>query len=360
MSNPFNPGGKKTILTIDGGGARGIIPLMALLKLEAETGQTCHELFDFVGGTSVGALIAAGLAVGRTAAEMIELYERFIQTIFKIDYLRVLFRHGLRYIYDKTAMRDLLREYVGEVRLGDVEKAVLITVKDMARAETIFFVNKGPGAALVKDFSLIQVAEASASAPVYFQPMGDAVDGGVGAYGNVCYVTTVEAMVYLSQDDPSWLEPDNVIHCSYGTGIPSNRHPRGAVKQWLPLGWPLWIIGEGLDEAMDVNVQVTVRHYDDRIDFRRYQLSLMDDVVRYELGVPIPPGLKSNDLGLDSASPAQVELMKEIGRAFAENLDFSLTGQELHLTPPLGSAGYPYRSRLPALTTAELQAMFDA
>ncbi len=68
MPIDFNPQKKKTMLTIDGGGARGIIPLMALHRLEQDTGQICHELFDLVGGTSVGALIAVGSAAGRTAA----------------------------------------------------------------------------------------------------------------------------------------------------------------------------------------------------------------------------------------------------------------------------------------------------
>ena len=141
----FNPLGKKTILTVDGGGARGIIPLMALLKLELDTGQPCHELFDFVGGTSVGAIIAGGIAAGLTAAQIIELYERFIHTIFKLDYGAVLFRHGLRYLYDKTELRRLLKEYLGETPLGELRQGVLLTVKDMARAETIFFVNRGRG-----------------------------------------------------------------------------------------------------------------------------------------------------------------------------------------------------------------------
>ncbi|GAB4571772.1 MAG: hypothetical protein Kow0077_09390 [Anaerolineae bacterium] len=353
----FNPQGKKTLLTVDGGGARGIIPLMVLKRLEDVTGQRANELFDFVGGTSVGALIAAGLAAGRSASEMIELYDRFVQLIFKKDWLAIIFKHGLRYLYDKDEMRALLLDYVGDVRLNDLETIILLTVKDMARAETIFFVNRGPGAAVTGHASLARVAEASATAPVYFEPLGDAVDGGVGTYGNACYVATVEALEYLGE--PGW-EDGNIIHVSLGTGLSLQRLERGEARRWMPWQWPLWVVDELLEEATDNNVRLTVRHYGDRIDFRRYQVSLYDDIVRGELGVAIPPGVVTNDLGMDSASPEAVMVMREIGKHFAAGIDFSLTGKQL-LEPgnaPPGYAGAPYRpARLPALTPEEVDRM---
>lgn len=360
MAIDFNPQGKKTILTVDGGGARGLIPLMALARLERETGQTCHDLFDFMGGTSVGAIIAASLAAGCTANDVIQNYKDFIGPIFKRDYFAIAFRHGFRYIYDKTALREMLRRCLGDKTLADLDHALLLTVKDMARSETIFFVNRGPGAAATQNASLVEVVEASSSVPVFFEPVGDGIDGGIGSFANVCYAATVEALEYFSQEDPAWVQPDNVIHCSFGTGISSNRVPRSQAKTWLPTGWPLWMIDEGLKEAIDVNVQATVRQYGDRIDFRRYQFSLEDQVVRQELGVTIPPGLSSNNLGLDTISPAHLQLMEDIGNAFADGLDFTKDGQWLADNPPTGAAGYPYPSRLPPLTPAVVRQMFDA
>jgi patatin-like phospholipase/acyl hydrolase len=229
----FNPQHKKTILTVDGGGVRGIIPLMALLKLERDSGRPCRDLFDFVGGTSVGALIAGAIAVGKSAAEIVEIYQRFVHAIFKMDYVAIAFRHGFRYLYDKTALRGLLRDTLGDVRLNDLPVAVLFTVKDVARGETIFFVNRGPGAAATGHARLAQVIEASAAAPIYFEPVGDGVDGGVGVYGNTCYVATVEAMEYMSRGDPGWRD-GNVIHCSFGTEMSSERRSAGR-RGWLPL-----------------------------------------------------------------------------------------------------------------------------
>ena len=65
----FNPYQKDVILSIDGGGMRGIIALAILCWLEEQTGRPAYELFKLVGGTSTGALICAGLAVGMSAAK---------------------------------------------------------------------------------------------------------------------------------------------------------------------------------------------------------------------------------------------------------------------------------------------------
>ncbi len=353
----FNPEGKQTMLTIDGGGARGIISLMILRQLEERTGQTVNQLFDFIGGTSVGALIAAGIAAGHNATELIELYDRFVQLIFKKDWLAIVFKHGLRYLYDKQEMRRLLYDFVGDRKLADLDKIILLTVKDMARAETIFFVNRGPGAAATAHASLAKVAEASATAPVYFQPLGDTVDGGVGTYGNACYVATVEALHYLGEP---W-KAGNIIHVSLGTGLPVNSLARGEVQRWMPWQWPFWVIGELLDEAADNNVRMTMRHFSDQIDFRRYQVSLDDTVVREELGVAIPEGMRTRDLGLDSASPQAVEVMREIGKRYAAGIDFSMNGEQLRdpANAPPGYGGYPYRpARLPDLTPEDVDRMF--
>ncbi|MBN1286414.1 MAG: patatin-like phospholipase family protein [Anaerolineae bacterium] len=358
MPITLNPEGKKAVLSIDAGGARGILPVMSLVKLEEATGQKCHDLFDFVAGTSVGAMIAGAVAVGDLAAgEMVELYDRFVSTILKIDYFALVFRHMFRFLFDKAKLRELLYHYFGDVTLGQLDRAILIPVKDMHRAETIFFVNRGPGAPICDDFPLAQVVEASISAPVFFEPYGDAVDGGVGTFGNVCYTATVEAMEYLRYDDLNWKD-DNILHLSFGTGMSSKSLPRGAVRYWLPWQWPLWLLNEAMEEASDTSIRLTLRHYRDRMDFRRYQVSLSDDVVKSELGVEIPPGLSSNKLRLSSSKPEQVKLMKDIGAAFAKNLDFALTGEQLIQNPPPGYGGCPYPSRLPPLDTQRLKDMF--
>src|SRR5215467_4774625 len=74
--------GKRRILSIDGGGIRGIIPASTLVALETQLGKPVREVFDFVAGTSTGALIAAGVAAGVPAARMLEIYTERADEIF--------------------------------------------------------------------------------------------------------------------------------------------------------------------------------------------------------------------------------------------------------------------------------------
>ena len=64
----------KRILSIDGGGIRGIIPASTLVTLEQQLGKPVRECFDFVAGTSTGALISAAVAAGVPATRILEIY----------------------------------------------------------------------------------------------------------------------------------------------------------------------------------------------------------------------------------------------------------------------------------------------
>jgi patatin-like phospholipase/acyl hydrolase len=71
----LKPEGKRLMLSIDGGGAKGYMTLRCLAKLEEMTGQPAYEIFDCYAGTSTGSLIAAGLAVGLNAQQLIGIYK---------------------------------------------------------------------------------------------------------------------------------------------------------------------------------------------------------------------------------------------------------------------------------------------
>jgi hypothetical protein len=73
---------RRFLLSIDGGGIRGLIPIIALVKLESTTGQLTREIFSFVAGTSSGAIIAAAIAAGIPAAHIRDLYLKRACEIF--------------------------------------------------------------------------------------------------------------------------------------------------------------------------------------------------------------------------------------------------------------------------------------
>ncbi len=72
----------KRILSIDGGGIRGIIPAATLVALEQQWNKPARECFDFLAGTSTGALIAAALAAGLPATQILDIYVKRSSEIF--------------------------------------------------------------------------------------------------------------------------------------------------------------------------------------------------------------------------------------------------------------------------------------
>jgi hypothetical protein len=106
---------------------------------------------------------------------------------------------------------------------------------------------------------------------------------------------------------------------SFGTG----RRPHNIdADEASILDWGLWILAELLEDSGDWQTYVTRREYGEngRVDFRRYQLDLALDVMDY-LSVQVPAEIDLEDLSLDAVE--HIDLLIEIGRAFADKIDFS-------------------------------------
>src|SRR4051812_35242238 len=165
-----------TILSIDGGGIRGIIPAMMLARIEERTGMPTHQLFDLVAGTSTGGIIALGLTKANeaggnqfAASDLIELFERDGPTIFP---------HGLfsrlRGLdgwtderYDAIGIEQVLKRLAGDARLKDALTKVLVTSYDIERRDAIFFKSWRAKDDPAFDFAIRDVARATSAAPTY-------------------------------------------------------------------------------------------------------------------------------------------------------------------------------------------------
>lgn len=99
---------KRTILSLDGGGMRGILTIQLLKKLEEVAGVPCYELFDMIAGTSTGAIIAGLITTGRTAVQVEEMYINLVTRVFDKRFL------GNRFInppaFSKEQYRKLLKK----------------------------------------------------------------------------------------------------------------------------------------------------------------------------------------------------------------------------------------------------------
>jgi uncharacterized protein len=327
----FNPQHeKKVLLSLDGGGMRGIIPLAMMAELEKQTGQTVHSIIDMVGGTSTGSLIAAAFAVGFSAQDTLDniyktrLPQSFPQRNFWF-YVRWAL-NGFRYFYSLDPFLNLIKPLAEGKKVRDLQRPIiLMTTKDLRTGNTYYVVSAGPGAEPFLDWPLAGAVAASGAAPVYFPPvLGNLVDGGVGVFGNPCLVTATEAMEYIGASEG--FVPGNVIHISLGTGFQPNNLKDGEGARYNILDWVKYVTTESLIDAALQQVMVTKAIYSKSTDFRRYNPLLTQESVRDILGVKTSPNIDPATLGLDSTKPEEIELMEEIGRAYARAIDWSIPG----------------------------------
>ena len=259
MPKPFR------ILSIDGGGIRGIVPALVLADLEARTGQRVSDLFDLVAGTSTGGVLALALTRDDPvpADKLVSLYGREGRSIFSKSFWRRLPGYALmdeRYS-DKGLVR-VLKKYLGESSLAEASPPVLVTSYALERRMPFFFKSakaKAPGTKASHDFPMWQVGRATSAAPTYFEPYkleasGEGyyslVDGGVFANN--------PAMCALAEAMGEGVAPSDIVMLSLGTGEHTRPIPHKDAVNWGLANWAVPIIGIMMDGVSDtVHYQVS-------------------------------------------------------------------------------------------------------
>jgi uncharacterized protein len=203
-----SPGPKK-LLALDGGGIRGVITLEVLRRLESMLAEqlgagddfVLADYFDYIGGTSTGAVIAAGLAVGLPVAQLLDLYVHRGEEMFDHASLR----QRYHYRYGSERLRHQLQGLLGRhTTLGsdDLRTLLLIMVRN-ATTDSPWPLSNNPNA-MFNDpnrtdnnlaIPLWQLVRASTAAPTYFPPevfqVGGHdfvfVDGALTTYNNPAF-----------------------------------------------------------------------------------------------------------------------------------------------------------------------------
>lgn len=170
------------ILSIDGGGIRGIIPAKILCDLEEEAikkdgpeARLCNY-FDLVCGTSTGGIIAIGIALGMTAKEILSLYMENAQKIFPKKNIVSALTQNIPF-YDRKPLQKLLQECYGkctrnrDTRIHHCKTRLCIPTYDLDKGEVhVFKTDHLPQYHRDCHMPVVDVALATAAAPVYFSP----------------------------------------------------------------------------------------------------------------------------------------------------------------------------------------------
>ncbi len=207
LQDRVNPAGQKKMLTLDGGGIRGIISLEVLAKIEQilkqKTGKNdlvLADYFDYISGTSTGAIIATCLSLGMTVEAVQEFYAQSGAAMF--DRASLLDR--FRFKFQDEKLSEKLREVLGaDTTLGSAKlRTLLMIVMRNATTDSAWPLSNNPNAKYKENLSLPlwQLVRASTAAPTYFPPelvhLSDRagnpldflfVDGGITMYNNPAF-----------------------------------------------------------------------------------------------------------------------------------------------------------------------------
>ncbi len=262
------------LLSIDGGGLKGLIPAEALIAIETQldalTGRSLPlcDRFDLIGGTSTGAILAVGLALGLKAAELRDFYLKFGRQIFTKVFLPERFWHS----YPSGPLEERLKDVFGEgTTLGSTKlrTKILIVSKNVTLGTTWFFTNNPNGKYFPNNrgLPLWQIVRASSAAPTYFPPQTisipddkgqsqqyEFIDGGVSSYNNP------SMQVFLEATDPNYqlgwpTGTDRLFLLSLGTGFNAITIPTGKASGYNLLNWAGYAV-KGL--MNDANLQQNV------------------------------------------------------------------------------------------------------
>lgn len=303
------------ILSIDGGGIRGIIPAMVLTELERQTGRAVCEMFDLIAGTSTGGILALALALPRhtnnpeetslgprSARDLVRLYEEEGETIFSRSAWRAFSSLGnlTDEKYSHLGLEKVLKQYFGEeTMLSGVQTDVLIPSYELERRIPFFFKSKNAKARPEShDFPAWEIARATSAAPTYFEPHKlDArdekdyfslADGGIFA-NNPAMCAFVEAL-----SDSRDIE--SVIMVSLGTGELTHRLAYEDTVDWGLARWAQPILDSALSGVADSV------HY----QLEQIFSSLNGDPHYYRFQVRLDEGTDS----LDNASRTNIRNLK--------------------------------------------------
>ena len=193
----------KRILSIDGGGIKGVFPAAFLADLETEVDQPIVDYFDLITGTSTGGIIAIALGLGIPAADILRFYEEKGPEIFRGGKGAIaLARHFFSGKYNSAPLQDALKDVFGERRIGESQTRLMIPSLDLETGQ-VHVIKTAHHPRFERDYkmSALDAAMATAAAPTYFPthrlstgiPL---VDGGMWA-NNPMGPGAVEAMGIL-------------------------------------------------------------------------------------------------------------------------------------------------------------------
>jgi patatin-like phospholipase/acyl hydrolase len=236
----------KCVLSIDGGGVRGIIPAVILAWLEKYTGKKVAELFDLTCGTSSGGILLMGLVKpdSFTAASMLDFFAgNESRSIFPQSLWRKMASLGGLLEPKYPSGEKVLQGVFGDVKLNEATVPIIVPAYDLIRRSPVFFKSHPPAGRYdtKSDIPLWKVAQATSAAPTYFKPVEVWVEGAkcLLVDGGVC--ANNPTMCAYAEARRLFGDEEEILLLSLGTG---KKVEKGASRgnSWGYLFWTTHIL----------------------------------------------------------------------------------------------------------------------
>jgi len=318
------------ILSIDGGGIRGIIPGTILIYIENKLKEVSGnpnariaDYFDLIAGTSTGGILSCCYLIKNktndnpkyTASQIVDLYLEYGEEIFKNSLFHKIKSGGgiLDEKYPKKGMQKVLKEYMGDALLSELLKPTLITAYEIEKRKAHFF-TQHDAVKSGNNFLVREVAESTASAPTYFECARikddlnrdyTLVDGGLFANNPTLCAYAEARNLFRKEDTQSAVTASDMLILSLGTGSNKKIYPYNKAKNWGLAEWVKPVIDimmSGVAETVDYQVR---QIYD--------AIGCPDQYVRIEATLP-----NSVNNEMDDASPKNMQALKAHGEVLTE------------------------------------------
>jgi uncharacterized protein len=327
---------KVTVLSIDGGGIRGILPGVILAYVESKLRELegdhvrISDYFDLIAGTSTGGILSLiYLAPGYkgrpkfTAQDAVDLYLKNGQEIFDVTFWQKV-RSGFNLTdekYNAAKLEENLIKYLGDTKLSELLKPCLITSYDIFQRKAILFNTLDAAKNQIRDFYARDIGRATSAAPTYFEvahieSINGApfylIDGGVYA-NNPALCAYAETRKIKFKTDLGRTEKmdlptaKDMMILSIGTGSSDKPFYFDKAKDWGAIGWILPLI----DILMSGNTET--------VSYQMNQMFKTIPSVKNRDYYRLDPTRGLADSAMDNATETNMKALEESGKLFVAN-----------------------------------------
>ncbi len=327
------------ILSIDGGGIRGILPGQILVSLEEKLKKLDNnpnaaiaDYFDMIAGTSTGGILACMYLCPSesdktrprfSAQKAVELYLDRGDEIFDVSFWQKLKSLGgiSDEKYSEDELVEALEDYIGEIKLNELLKPCLITSYDIKRRKGHFFRSHKAKTDPAYNFYVKDAARATSAAPTYFEAarvkaddnqVYPLIDGGVFV-NNPTLCAYSEARNLKFDNNRNKPKAAEMMILSLGTGSSTADHgyEYKKSKNWGAIQWVKPII------------DIMMSGVADTVDYQLKQI--YNAVEKPKQYVRLSPVLFTADSAMDNASAKNLQALKNDGEQNAKDFDKEIT-----------------------------------